>query len=45
MAKFKELDGANWAKILNQICESNVDTPTKLIICHGLVTILEVERR
>jgi len=45
VAKFKELDDISWTEILNQIRESIFGTPTKLIICHGLVTIPEIERR
>lgn len=45
IAKFKELDNINWAEILSQIRESLLGTSTKLIVCHGLVTIPEPDRQ
>jgi hypothetical protein len=45
VAKTKQIDNIPWEEILNQIRESIRGTLTKLIICHGLVTIPEIERR
>ena len=45
MAKSKEFDGIQWEEVLSHIRESIIGTSTKLIICHGLVTIPEVEKR
>lgn len=45
MAKTKEIHNINWEEILSQIRKSILGTETKIIICHWLVIIPEIERR
>lgn len=45
VAKTPEIDGFKWNSILNYIRKSLIGFPIKLIICHGLVKIPDIERR
>lgn len=45
IAKTREIDAITWQEILSRIRESMQGISVKLIVCHGLVTIPEIQRR
>jgi len=45
VSKTLEIDGHKWEEIFNQIRKSIIGLSIKIIICHGLVSIPEIEKR
>jgi len=45
IAKTKEIDKQNWEDIFEQIRKSIIGISIKIIICHGMVSIPEIEKR
>lgn len=45
ISKTLEIDGHKWEEIFDQIRKSIIGLSIEIIICHGLVSIPEIEKR